>query len=70
VELRGNRAVQRVLHEQPELLVSDLMLPGKDGLTGFRQIRADFNGAVLILTARQDDMDQVAGLEMACSYFS
>ncbi|MBU0674510.1 MAG: winged helix-turn-helix domain-containing protein [Proteobacteria bacterium] len=64
VERRGDRAVQRILHERPALVVLDLMLPGKDGLTVLQQIRADFNGAVLILTAREDDMDQVAGLEM------
>lgn len=64
VERRGDRAVQRVLHEQPELVVLDLMLPGKDGLTLLQQIRADFDGAVLIMTARENDMDQVAGLEM------
>jgi DNA-binding response OmpR family regulator len=64
VERRGDRAVQRVLHERPELVVLDLMLPGKDGLTVLQQIRADFGGAVLIMTAREDDMDQVAGLEM------
>jgi DNA-binding response OmpR family regulator len=64
VERRGDRAVQRILHERPELVVLDLMLPGKDGLTVLQQVRADFNGAVLILTAREDDMDQVAGLEM------
>lgn len=64
VERRGDRAVQRILHEQPDLVVLDLMLPGKDGLIVLQQIRADFYGAVLILTAREDDMDQVAGLEM------
>ncbi len=64
VERRGDRAVQRILHEQPDLVVLDLMLPGKDGLTVLQQVRADFDGAILILTAREDDMDQVAGLEM------
>jgi DNA-binding response OmpR family regulator len=64
VERRGDRAAQRILHERPDLVVLDLMLPGKDGLTVLQQVRADFGGAVLILTAREDDMDQVAGLEM------
>jgi DNA-binding response OmpR family regulator len=64
VERRGDRAVQRILHEQPELVVLDLMLPGKDGLTLLQQIRPDFAGAVLIMTARENEMDQVAGLEM------
>ena len=64
VERRGDRAAQRILHERPELVILDLSLPGKDGLTVLQQVRADFGGAVLILTAREDDMDQVAGLEM------
>lgn len=64
VERRGDRAMQRVLHERPELVVLDLMLPGKDGLALLQHIRADFHGAVLIMTARENDMDQVAGLEM------
>ena len=64
VERRGDRAAQRILHEQPHLVVLDLTLPGKDGLTVLQQVRTDFGGAILILTAREDDMDQVAGLEM------
>lgn len=64
VERRGDRAVQRILHEQPALVVLDLMLPGKDGLAILREIRSDYDGPVLILTAREDDMDQVAGLEL------
>jgi DNA-binding response OmpR family regulator len=64
VERRGDHAAQRILHEQPALVVLDLTLPGKDGLTILQQVRGEFNGPVLILTAREDDMDQVAGLEM------
>jgi DNA-binding response OmpR family regulator len=64
VEPRGDRAAQRILHERPELVILDLMLPGKDGLTVLKQVRAGYEGAILILTAREDDMDQVAGLEI------
>ncbi len=39
------------------------MLPGLDGLSVLRAVRADYRGQILILTAREDDMDQVAGLE-------
>jgi len=63
-ERRGDRAVQRILHEQPALVLLDLTLPGKDGLAVLRQVRAEYGGLILILTAREDDMDQVAGLEM------
>nr|WP_320191431.1 response regulator [uncultured Desulfobacter sp.] len=63
-EHRGDRAAQRILYEKPVLVVLDLTLPGKDGLDVLRQIRAEYSGLILILTAREDDMDQVAGLEM------
>ena len=64
IQDRGDTAAARVAAEQPDLLVLDLMLPGKDGLSICQEIRASFRGPILILTARDDDMDQVAGLEM------
>jgi len=54
---------------QPDLLILDLMLPGKDGLSVCREIRSQFNGKILILTASDDDMDQVAALEMGADDF-
>lgn len=64
VERRGDRAAHRILYERPDLVILDLMLPGEDGLTVCHRVRADFDGPILILTAREEDMDQVAGLEM------
>jgi DNA-binding response OmpR family regulator len=64
IEARGDTASDRIMAEQPDLLILDLMLPGRDGLSVCQQIRADYPGPILILTAREDDMDQVAGLEM------
>ncbi len=64
IQERGDTAPERILAERPDLLILDLMLPGRDGLSVCQQIRADFSGPILILTAREDDMDQVAGLEM------
>ncbi len=40
------------------------MLPGEDGLSICRQVRPQFDGPILMLTARTDDMDEVLGLEM------
>jgi len=54
---------------QPNLLILDLMLPGKDGLSVCREIRTQFKGKILILTASDDDMDQVAALEMGADDF-
>ncbi len=62
-ETRGDRAPDRILTEEPDLVILDLMLPGLDGLSVLRRVRAGFRAPVLILTAREDDMDQVAGLE-------
>lgn len=64
VESDGARAVARVLEERPDLVVLDLMLPGEDGLSICKRLRPDYDGPILMLTARTDDMDQVQGLEM------
>lgn len=56
---------QRLIEEtHPDLLILDLMLPGMDGLSICRAVRASYQGKILILTASDDDMDQVAALEM------
>ncbi len=61
----GLLAIQRICDEIPDLVVLDLMLPGADGLTVCREVRAaSFRNPILMLTARTDDMDQVLGLEM------
>ncbi len=64
VEHQGDMAVQRIISEMPDLVILDLMLPGKDGFTICREVRSGYTGPILILTAREDDMDQVVGLEL------
>lgn len=64
VEPNGAQAVERITTERPDLVVLDLMLPGEDGLTICRKVRPNYNGPILMLTARTDDLDQVLGLEM------
>jgi len=49
---------------QPELVILDLMLPGLDGFSVCKQLRLWFKGPVLMLTAKQSDIDQVLGLEL------
>jgi two-component system OmpR family response regulator/two-component system response regulator RstA len=64
-ETRGDRALQRILQEQPQLIVLDVMLPGKDGFEICRELRAMGNKTpVIMLTAREEDFDQVLGLEL------
>ena len=60
----GDEAVTVIVETQPELVILDLMLPGLDGLSVCREVRPKYAGPILMLTAREDDMDQVAGLEM------
>ena len=63
-EFRGDTAVQRILELQPDLVILDLMLPGLDGFEVCKQVRSDFSGPILMLTAKDEDIDQVVGLEI------
>jgi two-component system, OmpR family, response regulator ParR len=63
VEARGERALDRFQQEQPRLVLLDLLLPGKDGLTICREIRRQSSVPILILTAKDTDLDHVIGLE-------
>ena len=64
LEERGDRAVDRILDERPDLVVLDVMLPGEDGLSICRRLRPAFRGPILMLTARGEELDQVLGLEL------
>ena len=64
IEHRGDLACQRIVNEAPDLVVLDLMLPGLDGLSVCRTVRPDYAGPILMLTARDEDIDQVVGLEI------
>ncbi len=61
---RGDEAVEAVKNIKPDLLILDLMLPGLNGLEVCRQIRPWFNHPILMLTARDEDIDQIIGLEL------
>ncbi|MEL6517639.1 MAG: response regulator [Pseudomonadota bacterium] len=50
--------------EQPDLVILDLMLPGEDGLSICRRLRAGSDVHILMLTARTDEIDRVVGLEL------
>jgi two-component system response regulator RstA len=64
IEPRGDRAVERILEECPDLVVLDIMLPGMDGLTICRTVRPRYGGPILMLTALSDEVDEVVGLEI------
>ena len=64
IEPRGDMAEARILEEQPDLVILDVMLPGKDGFEVCRGVRQQYRGVILMLTARDEDFDQILGLEM------
>ena len=64
VENDGAAAVERILQEQPDLLILDVMLPGKDGIDICKEVRKNFHNPIVMLTARTDEIDQLLGLEI------
>ncbi len=63
-ESNGLLAEKRILAEQPSLVLLDVMLPGKDGISICRDVRSSYNGYILMFTAKEDDIDQIVGLEV------
>lgn len=61
--LDGLRAVEIVPSVKPDLILLDVMLPGLDGTGVARRIRATSNVPIIMLTAKSDTLDVVAGLE-------
>jgi DNA-binding response OmpR family regulator len=60
----GREAVMRARTDRPDLIVLDLGLPDLDGLDVTRQLRRDSQVPIIMLTARDDEADRVAGLEL------
>jgi len=60
----GELALARIEAEQPDLIVLDLMLPRIDGWEVCKRVRAHSDVPILMLTARDDDIDKIVGLEL------
>ena len=60
----GHAAVERAERDSPALMVLDLMLPGLDGYEVCKRVRAKSDLPILMLTARDDDIDKIIGLEL------
>lgn len=60
----GQEAVDAVTNERPDLVILDLMMPVMDGLTAMKEIRADSNVPIILLTARSAARDKIRGLDM------
>jgi DNA-binding response OmpR family regulator len=60
----GAAALDEVRRDPPALLILDLMMPQMDGWEVCRRVRAESNLPILMLTARDQDIDKIVGLEM------
>ncbi len=60
----GEEALERFADEQVDLVVLDLMLPKLDGLEVCKRLRAESEVPIIMLTARDDELDKVVGLEL------
>lgn len=61
---RGDKALEAFHHARPDLVLLDLMLPGRGGVDICRDIRAESGVPIIMLTARSDTNDVVRGLEV------
>lgn len=59
----GREAVGRIMQARPDVVLLDLMLPGKSGLDVCRELRARTDVPILMVTARGEEADRVVGLE-------
>ena len=64
VAREGETALRLARAERPDLVILDLMLPGLDGLEVCRAIRKDGDLPIIILTAKDEEIDRVVGLEL------
>ena len=60
----GTTALELVDRDHPDLIVLDMMLPGVNGLDVLRRVRTASDVPVIMLTARSEESDRVAGLEL------
>lgn len=60
----GEQALAQVQQDPPALMVLDLMLPKMDGWDVCRQVRASSDLPIIMLTARDEDVDKIVGLEL------
>ena len=60
----GDEAIALHRRHGPDLVIVDLMLPGRDGFEVCRAIRREADTPILMLTARSDDVDAIVGLEL------
>ncbi|HIZ71252.1 MAG TPA: response regulator transcription factor [Candidatus Atopostipes pullistercoris] len=60
----GEEALEKVLEEEPALIILDIMLPKVDGLEVVREVRKNYDMPIIMVTAKETEIDKVLGLEL------
>lgn len=60
----GEQAIEVALEKKPDLILLDIMLPKVDGLTVCKRLRHNLNVPILILSAKDEEIDKILGLEL------
>jgi len=63
-QINGDRVVAQIKKDPPDLVLLDVMLPGKDGMAVCREIRQFSNVPIIMVTARIEEIDRLLGLEL------
>lgn len=63
-ESRGDGAVYRIIREQPDLVILDIMLPGMNGEQICETVRDEYHGKILMLTALNTEQNEVTSLKL------
>lgn len=69
IEDNGRQAAARIASETFDAVILDIGLPGMDGFDVCRNVRPQFAGPIIVLTARGDEMDEVVALEVGADDF-
>ncbi|MFC1883471.1 response regulator [Thermodesulfobacteriota bacterium] len=59
-----SEVIKTITGRSPDIIILDIMLPGKDGLEVLKDIRRDYTTPVIMLTAKGEDTDRIVGLEL------
>lgn len=62
--LKGDGALDAIKKEEPDIIILDVMLPGRDGMEILKEIRAESRVPVIMLTAKGEETDRIVGLEL------
>ena len=60
----GQEGIDKVYRWNPDLVILDIMMPIKDGFQVLKEIRVDYKFPVIMLTAKEEEVDKVLGLEL------